>query len=74
MGSAAHELDDLRDAADRVVSRSLSDLIAVSASSLHCRTPRVLGCGHPPGGSRPAVMVTLWLRVGSWLRMAPALV
>ena len=34
MGSAAHELDDLRDAADRVVSRALSDLIAVSASSL----------------------------------------
>ena len=31
MGSAAHELDDLREAADRVVSQALSDLLAVSA-------------------------------------------
>lgn len=30
MGSAAHELDDLRDAADRVISRALADLVAVS--------------------------------------------
>ena len=28
MGSAAHELDDLRDAADSVVSRVVSDLVA----------------------------------------------
>ena len=33
MGSAAHELDGLRDVADRVVSRALSDLVAVSAGS-----------------------------------------
>jgi len=33
MGSAAHELDDLRDAADSVVSRVVSDLVAASADS-----------------------------------------
>ncbi len=33
MGSAAHELDDLRDAADRVLSGALSDLAMVSAVS-----------------------------------------
>ena len=33
MGSAAHELDDLRHAADSVVSRAVSDLIAASADS-----------------------------------------
>src|SRR5665647_1841794 len=33
MGSAAHELDDLRDAADSVVSRVVSDLVAASAGS-----------------------------------------
>lgn len=32
-GSAAHELGDLRDATDRVLSRALSDLVAVSAGS-----------------------------------------
>jgi len=31
MGSAAHELDDLRRAADQVVSRALSDLLAATA-------------------------------------------
>src|SRR5450830_430117 len=33
MGSAAHELDDLRDIADSVVSRVLSDVVAASADS-----------------------------------------
>jgi len=33
MGSAAHELDDLRDAPDSVVSRVVSDLVAASADS-----------------------------------------
>lgn len=33
MGSAAHELDDLRQAADSVVSRAVSDLVAASADS-----------------------------------------
>jgi len=33
MGSAAHELDDLRQATDRVVSRAVSDLVAASADS-----------------------------------------
>jgi len=33
MGSAAHELDDLRDAADSVVSRAVADLVAASADS-----------------------------------------
>jgi hypothetical protein len=33
MGSAAHELDDLRHAADSVVSRAVSDLLAVSNDS-----------------------------------------
>lgn len=33
MGSAAHELDDLRQAADSVVSRAVSDLVATSADS-----------------------------------------
>jgi len=33
MGSAAHELDDLRDIADSVVSRVVSDLVAASADS-----------------------------------------
>jgi len=33
MGSAAHELDDLRHAADSVVSRAVSDLIVASADS-----------------------------------------
>jgi hypothetical protein len=32
MGSAAHELDDLRQAADRVVSMAVSDLVAASES------------------------------------------
>ena len=34
MGSAAHELDDLRHAADSVVSRAMSDLVAASADSV----------------------------------------
>ena len=33
MGSAAHELDDLRHAADSVVSRAVSDLVVASADS-----------------------------------------
>jgi hypothetical protein len=33
MGSAAHELDDLRRAADSAVSRAVSDLVAVSSDS-----------------------------------------
>src|ERR1035437_4160688 len=33
MGSAAHELDDLRDAADSVLSRAVSDLVAASGDS-----------------------------------------
>ena len=33
MGSAAHELDDLRQAADLAVSRAVSDLVAVSSDS-----------------------------------------
>jgi len=33
MGSAAHELDDLRDAADSVVSQAVSDCVATSADS-----------------------------------------
>src|SRR6185436_2426539 len=33
MGSAAHELDDLRQAADLVVSRVVSDLLGASADS-----------------------------------------
>ncbi|MEO6142716.1 MAG: hypothetical protein ABIP19_01945 [Dermatophilaceae bacterium] len=33
MGSAAHELDDLRQTADSLVSRTVSDLIAASAAS-----------------------------------------
>ena len=33
MGSAAHELDDLRDAADSVVSRVVSDLVAASGDA-----------------------------------------
>jgi hypothetical protein len=33
MGSAAHELNDLREATDLVVSRALSDLVAASAGS-----------------------------------------
>jgi hypothetical protein len=33
MGSAAHELDDLRQAADSVVSRAVSDLVAATADS-----------------------------------------
>ena len=33
MGSAAHELDDMRNAADRAVSRAVSDLVRVSAGS-----------------------------------------
>jgi hypothetical protein len=33
MGSAAHELDDLREAADRVVARVLSDLLTASAGA-----------------------------------------
>ena len=33
MGSAAHELDDLRHAADSVVSRAVSDLVAAAADS-----------------------------------------
>ena len=33
MGSAAGELDDLRDAADSVVSRAVSDLVAASTDS-----------------------------------------
>jgi hypothetical protein len=49
MGSAAHELDDLRDAADRVVSRALSDLLSLSAA------PRSTGSGslftHSGAGS-----------------------
>jgi len=35
MGSAAHELDDLRQAADLAVSRAVSDLFAVSSDSPH---------------------------------------
>jgi len=33
MGSAAHELDDLRRAADRVLSRTVSDLVAAASGS-----------------------------------------
>ena len=44
MGSAAHELDDLRDAADSVVSRVVSDLVAASGDSL----------AGPPAGSPAA--------------------
>lgn len=51
MGSAAHELDDLRQAADRVVSRALSDLVATSADSLAPGSAParliVVGPGHP---------------------------
>ena len=54
MGSAAPELDDLRDAADRVVSGALSDLITVSAGSLAGCSPLGLGSAQlvvvGPGG------------------------
>lgn len=46
MGSAAHELDDLRQAADRVVFQALSDLVATSADS-------------PASGSAPARLVVV---------------
>lgn len=46
MGSAAHELNDLRDAADFVVSRAVSDLIAASALS-------------SPSGSEPVRLVVV---------------
>jgi hypothetical protein len=49
MGSAAHELDDLRDAADRVVSRAMSDLLSSSADSQGPGSVRlvVVGPGEP---------------------------
>lgn len=51
MGSAAHELDDLRHAADSVVSRAVSDLIAASAdapsSSSSSAQLVVVGPGEP---------------------------
>jgi hypothetical protein len=51
MGSAAHELDDLRRAADRVLSRAVFELMAASAcspSSGVCAQLIVVGPG-PPG-------------------------
>lgn len=54
MGSAAHELDDLRDAADRVVSQALSDLITVSAGSLAGCSP--LGSGSGSGSAQLVVV------------------
>jgi len=54
MGSAAPELDDLRDAADRVVSGALSDLITVSAGSLSGYSPSPL---PSPSGSVQLVVV-----------------
>ena len=51
MGSAAHELDDLRQAADLVVSRAVSDLAAASADSPGSEPARaqlvVVGPGQP---------------------------
>ncbi len=51
MGSAAHELDDLRRAADSAVSRTLSDLVAesVDSSSLSSASAQlvVVGPGEP---------------------------
>jgi len=51
MGSAAQELDELRDAADRAVSRVLSDLAAESAESLRSGSGSgqlvVVGPGQP---------------------------
>jgi hypothetical protein len=44
MGSAAHELDDLRQAADRAVALALSDLVAASADSAQLV---VVGPGQP---------------------------
>jgi len=54
MGVAAHELDDLRDATDRVVSRVLADLLALSAAS----PPSGSGSGSVSGsGSAQLVVV-----------------
>src|SRR5471030_619199 len=51
MGSAAHELDDLRCAADSVVSRAVSDLVATSADSPSSGSAAaqlvIVGPGHP---------------------------
>lgn len=46
MGSAAHELEDLRDAADRVISRALADLLAVPDGSGSVQLV-VVGSGQP---------------------------
>ena len=45
MGSAAHELDDLRQAADQVVSRALSDLLAAAADFLSAESESDLNAG-----------------------------
>jgi hypothetical protein len=56
MGSAAHELDDLRQAADRAVSQAVSDLVAATADSPTSDSPSsgsvsaqlvVVGPGQP---------------------------
>ena len=51
MGSAAHELDDLRHAADAVVSRAVSDLVAEEADSPSSRSVSaqlvIVGPGQP---------------------------
>lgn len=51
MGSAAHELDDLRQAADSAVSRAVSDLVAASGDSSSSDSPQVqlvvVGAGQP---------------------------
>jgi len=52
MGSAAHELDDLRDATDLAVARVLSDLVLVSAGSLSpgCRSVQLVVVGPGQAG------------------------
>jgi hypothetical protein len=55
MGAAAHELDELRQAADQVISQTLSDLLATSAESRESASPSgpglaqlvVVGPGEP---------------------------
>ena len=48
MGSAAHELDDLRHAVDSVVSGAVSDLVAASADSLNAELTASRSTGMGP--------------------------
>jgi hypothetical protein len=54
MGSASHELDGLRQAADRVVSQTLTDLLAASADSLEPGLVQLVVVGPGEAGEHEA--------------------